>query len=273
MKLPDEYRHRESVGTEVRYNCPACGDTKERLYVTRTAKGHLYHCHNCAPKMSGFVYDKSTPTPTETLHRLSNPQVNQIVEQSEIVLPKDFTPDIPMPGLAWLYKYGITDEEIQRYSFGYSSYHNRLVLPVYDADARLCYYQARTLGVPSKSNPKYINVRSKGKDGYFWQSARNSFWGCFNIVLVEDILSAVKVGRSCNCIGLLGSYIPSSLTSELVKYHKIYIWLDADKWKESIKYAIKLSAQMGKQVVPIYTEMDPKGYTTRDIAGILGGSG
>lgn len=265
--LPSQYRHYDPIGVEVRFNHEECGDKRSRLYVTRLANGWKYHCHNCAPQCSGFYRLSGIPSPKETLDAVLKvtEKTNHFVGKVE--LPSDFTTRIPGTGLTWLYKYGITDEEIACYNFGYSRHLNRLVLPVYQDDV-LIFWQGRNLGQVTKQNPKYLNIRSKGRDAYFRV-------GCGGISLpnklaiVEDILSAVKVGRICPSIALLGSYIPDSLTRILVKYQKVGIWLDPDKKKEAIRYAARYQKLLGKLVIPILTDKDPKDYTDAEIKGYI----
>lgn len=256
--LPEKYRHREELDSEVAFDHEECGDSRTRLYVKRTSKGHLYHCHNCG--FRGFQRG-GLLTPSETVRVLKQePQLETTIVK-DVRLPNDFTTEIPPEGLAWLYKYGITDEEIRAYGLGYSPSLQRLILPVY-SEGDLVYWQGRSLNKDQK--PKYINVKQGGRDVYFSRNTESD-WGC----LVEDILSAIKVGRVTSSIGLLGSYIPSILSRNLLEFDRVYIWLDEDKWKDSVKYARKLSVLLGKRVTPIRTELDPKEYSTEGIREIL----
>lgn len=90
-------------------------------------------------------------------------------------------------------------------------------------------------------------------------------------VLVEDSLSAIKVGRHCASYTLFGSTIDNVKLSWLVKpYKKIYIWLDSDKFN----YAKLLSERvqmMGKESVVVFTQQDPKYVEDSDIVKLLSG--
>jgi hypothetical protein len=275
MKLPKEYRFSGAIGEQQNFNCPSCNDTRGRLYVKKVAGGYLTHCHNCAPKMSGFTPSGELLTPREMREVIEKHKEYQVVAPSEIALPRDFTPVIPPPGLAWLYKYGITDGEILQYRFGYSPYLRRLVMPVFDRVDALIFWQGRILDV---GQPKYINVRSSGRDVYFqsrskpcvsavgsMESRRDS-----RVCLVEDILSGVKVGRVCNTIALLGSYIPDSLIRNLISYGEIIIYLDEDKLASALKYQRRIALLTGgKKVRVVSTKLDPKEQSMEEIRNVL----
>ena len=267
--LPLTCRFYGQIGEQRRFDCPSCGDARGRLYVKRVAGGWKFHCHNCAPKMSGFCRDSTLLTPSQLAQVLHKPERNQVVSQSEIRLPSDFSPDIPDRGKAWLYGYGISELDVAQYGFGYSVYCGRLILPVYDAGGSLVFWQGRNLGQVTKENPKYINVRAAGRLVFF-EAHPSSLWlrrDC--CVLVEDILSAIRVGRYFPCIALLGSYIPTELFRNLNGYKHLHIWLDKDKTASAARYMRRMAVLMNKSVGMTVTDLDPKEQTDEFIRSIL----
>lgn len=241
-----------------------CGDTRSRLYERDTPKGILWYCHNCG---KGGLKFKDGLTPKEVI-RLCTPIEEEQVE-GIVTLPKDITYLLPIEALAWLWKYDLDQYEIDTMRCCYSPSMNRLILPVYKGVAgaadELVYWQGRTLGEPSKKNPKYINSRKKkGEDCYF-KAMYGAPYPHASICIVEDIVSAVKVSRACDCLALLGSYIPTNLIRYIVAYDKILIWLDYDKQKESIQFSKRLRELTGKDIRCIITEQDPKEYSTEEI--------
>lgn len=255
--------------SEKRSNCTKCNDTRGRLYERETEKGVIFHCFNC--NYSGFRPHKPF-TPSELLKRLEERNQSVIPSASgtanKVRLPYDFDERIPNKGLQWFYKYGIFQEDIKKFHFGYSQKYNRVILPVFD-DEELVYYQARTLDPPSKNNPKYINVRQSGAKNVWFKNFSNTKNDV--LVVVEDILSAVKVGKVTNAVSLLGSYIPTSFTTLCNDFDKIYLWLDRDKLKESIAYAKKLRLYSGKLVSVVVRDKDPKEHNISEIEEILNG--
>lgn len=255
----------QSIGEEVRCSHVECKDTRDRLYIRRTPKGYLYHCFNCG--WAGFkpLGDSSSTSidySREYLSNIKNANKETFIENKKILLPYDFTYEIPYKGKLWLDKYYITEDEIKRYRFGYSEKMNRLILPLYDPSGELIYWQGRNLNKPTKDSPKYINVKSR-------KSSFCIFGSGPTCVLVEDILSAIKVGRVTTCIPLLGSYISTNMLTFINKYETILIWLDEDKRFDSLKYSKKIRIFTGKPCRSIITELDPKEYNTENIYNII----
>lgn len=254
MILPEQYQFVGEVGEQQRFNHEECGDTRRRLYVARTSNGYLFHCHNCAPAFSGRCR-------TSNNRRLSNRDLlsSQEVTKDESILslPEDYTPRISDAGVAWLMKYGITPDEIKRFKIGYSPSANRVILPVY-RDGALIFWQGRALG---EAKPKYLSPHIKGDNKWFVNPSVTST----TVVLVEDVLSAIKVGRVSASIALLGSHIPNSILDICSQYDKIILWLDYDKRVEAVKYAKRLHSLLGKQILVVATQKDPKEYPTEEI--------
>lgn len=241
-----------------------CTDTRSRLYLRSVPAGTVWFCHNCG---AGGIKRNTKLTPSEILKRAKQSVIPSTAGTYKTIrLPSDFSLKIPTEGLKWFFKYGIYLEEIERYRFGYSDYNNRLILPVYNDDA-LVYFQARTLGTPSKTNPKYLNVKLSGAKNVFFKVLSNPV--SKSVVIVEDILSSIKVGRVENSIALLGSYVPTSLTEICNHFDTIILWLDRDKLKSSLKYCQTLQARTGKQVKIVMVDKDPKEYSNDEIKNIL----
>jgi len=260
-QLSHSYFHNEPVGEEIRFSHEECNDTRDRLYVKRTRTGYLYHCHNCG--LNGWVHGKRSLSPKETLQALEKPKKNQVVKDVKLNLPHEFTTQLSPKAQIWLEKYGITDDEANKFRFGMLPHRNRLLLPVYDSNDSLVYYQTRYLDKPTKQNPKYLNVRASGAKNVFFICNHRATDLC---ILVEDILSAIKVGRQVDSIALLGSYIPPRIVDILQGYARVCIWLDPDKRAEALKYSKQLNALLGVPVTPIISPKDPKEHSNVEIA-------
>lgn len=263
---------------EERSDCPRCDDTRQRLYTKKVRGGWVRVCHNenCYAN-DGFIAEGET-TPTETV---SN--VLQVLQQSEdtqmnivreIRLPSDYGESIiPNEGYAWLYKYGIEDEEIKSFGIAYSERYKRLILPVFN-DTKLVYWQGRNLFKATKDNPKYLNIRQSGAKNVFFKRCCERHSDIFSntLVVVEDIISAIKVGRYFNSLALLGSYFPIDILNEFKDYDTIIIYLDSDKWKTSIKAAKHFNQITGKRFIVRYHEHDPKELSDEEIITFIGGT-
>jgi hypothetical protein len=268
----------EGISLEERINCPECEDTRKRLYIKKVSGGYIRHCHNnnCY-EGKGFVATDGRSTPSDTIrhviHTVKTDELSTDQTVKNIQLPLDANSTIPVLGLGWLYKYYITDEEIKKYGICYSEQYRRLILPVYQ-DEQLIYWQGRSLKPPetsskscyTKDNPKYLNIRQSGAKNVFFKVTLSTIP---LLVVVEDILSAIRVGRTHNSLALLGSYFPTTLLKEFSQYDKIIIYLDHDKWQTAIKAAIKFNKITGKQFVIKDHLLDPKALSPDELQTFL----
>ncbi|MGL4336095.1 MAG: hypothetical protein ACRCST_04310, partial [Turicibacter sp.] len=88
------------------------------------------------------------------------------------------------------------------------------------------------------------------------------------VVVVEDIVSAIKCNRYVNALPLFGSSLTTKILSNLTKFVKIFIWLDADKMKNSME-AVNLLQQIHPCVSCIFTTSDPKECSDEEICKYL----
>jgi len=252
---------------EVRYSHEKCGDTRDRLYVKRTRKGTLYNCFNCG-------YSAFKPSKGASLEDTKE-RVNAALDYSSyplqsgqrcISLPHDVNMALPAQAMLWLSRYDIRESEIAKYRFGYSEKLNRLILPLYNQEGELVFWQGRNLGKATRDNPKYLNVRSS-KDCAVVINAEHSDGS--KVVIVEGILDAIKVGRQIHAIPLLGSHLSTKVLQKVGQYDMIYVYLDYDKRMSSIKFCNKIKLFTGKKCKSIITELDPKDQNDEEIRRLV----
>lgn len=256
-----DLRRSQIVGEEYRYNHDKCGDTRERLYVKKTSEGYVYHCFNCG--WSGFKKDKQVTSLSNTKEYLNARQNNgnsDDTRRANLYLPTDCTNLLPDMAWNWLGRYGITTDEARKYHFQYSPKLRRLILPLYNPQGELIYWQGRTLTKPTKENPKYLNVSVSKRSYAVFNPTKST-----SVCLVEDILSAIKVSRQVAAIPILGSYINGTLLTYLKDFDIIYCWLDLDKRWDSLKYSQRIRLLTGKPCSSIITDLDPKEYNDEQI--------
>ena len=254
--IPEEFFDPEApMGLGQRHRHPGCCDGKDRaLVITRFDRGWLWKCHRCQEKGVKWLEGIS---PSRYVKWQQSINVKPVVTAKDIELPLDFTYDIPSKGMGWLYSNNLTDSDIKKWQIGYSPTLGRVILPVYQQD-ELVYWQGRFLGTPDKvKNPKYTNVFKQGRDSiYFWNLEADTK----EIVMVEDIISAINVGHICNTVGLLYAYVPDDLVMKLsVRYSPVIMWLDWDK-NNRVLGRLKRYRSMGINVKAIMTRLDPKTY-------------
>lgn len=278
--LTDYLNSNAELNKAVRYDyCPLCEShvSRKGFIVTRTTKGFLMWCHSChkkkfVPHGGGIMYpaySECMRSGKKFLAKLRAMPEEQDIQNTVVVLPPDFTTEIPTAARLWLHKYGITQEEIKQFKFGYSPRYERLILPVYDEAGTLVYWQGRYFG--TGNSPKYFNVRSTSRQEVWFDTI--STGGDSNvIVLVEDIVSAIAVARSgVRAIALLGSYLMDSLTEYLVSLsslsndRQVCVWLDPDKRSSCAQFAKRLVSFGVKARAVLSSDRDPKEYNVEDI--------
>ncbi len=248
-------------------DCPFCKErvSSKGFVVTRSESGFLMWCHKCHTKR--FIKN-GVPSFRQCVKNLRDRKKLQPHEceastavTKVIVLPEDYTTEIPNTGLAWLALYNVTPEEQARYRFGYSPSLDRLIIPVYTENGDLCFWQGRRLSSDS-SRPKYLNISLGRTDIKFYINNNSP-----TTVVVEDVLSALAVARAgYNSVSLLGSYVNDSIVEFLVRLGtRCVVWLDPDKRRESLCVTKRLRGLGLQSVSLVLPDKDPKDYTPDEV--------
>ena len=211
------------VGEQVHINhegCEAGVDRKKRLYIKREETCIIAFCHHCGGK--GIYHLKG-----------SKPRHVSVLRNKGVVLRKvkdvHFSPScefdvkkFSLPAKAWLYRYRLTDKQIKDNFIGYDPISDRVVLPIFDDNGLLIFWQARAL---HGEQPKYYSETSVDKPYFLYEHPTSKV-----LVVVEDMLSAIRVGEHANALALLGTTLTDeSIVALLSKgYTSIVIWLDDD---------------------------------------------
>ena len=173
---------------------------------------------------------------------------------------------LPKECYTWLAKYHISFKDTEQHRFFWDRDKFLMVMPIYDGE-RMVSSTGRYFG-PNPDHPKYV---SKGyKTGYFKLISPVTPSPVY--VLVEDMLSAIRVGKVANAIPLLGTFAPRELILNLAgKQAVLRFWLDRNKADEAIKQAAR-ARQWVKDCATIVTDLDPKEYSDEQIKGFISAS-
>jgi Zn ribbon nucleic-acid-binding protein len=179
-------------------------------------------------------------------------RINKVQEVHKPIADMETTAELPIVAKQWLYKYSITPEEIVKHNFQWNPTINMLVL--YKDDR---YWQGRMF---NNTKQKYLSYGSKPV---------LTFGEGRKVVVVEDILSAIKVARLTSSACLLGSSLSREMLFHLQQnYDNIIIWLDRDKATTAMKIS-KQFIQLGKQSGVVISTKDPKEYSTEELKNWL----
>lgn len=230
--------------------CPSCGK-KGCFSIVRTTTQLAYQCFSC--KISGYI-NMTKPT-------LQQRKLYKEMQQEHTVaeLPYDYTTLLPNEAKIFMMKYALDDKQLSRNNIGYSPHREMFVYPVhYKGELKAVQYR---LLYNDPDMPKYITHGDKAP--YVINHATSD-----DVVLTEDILSAIKVSKYTNAICLLGTSLTFRHLKELIdgKYKRIFIWLDPDKAGVDgrRKIAKELSIYGFKPIV-LKSEGDPKETFYKDI--------
>jgi len=233
--------------------CPRCASSD--AYTEYDDGGT--HCFSCGLHTPGNAYKKLLGGATVTQKKLKLSLCPPLPGDAARLLGWGI--DGVFHVVDWLQRYGITHAEMDEYQFLYSPEKRYLIFPVYDPNGNLVMWQARYFG-DNPSHPKYITRGVPADVLHILGRPSDS------IVLVEDLLSAIKVSRVAAAMPLWGSHISANLIQRIsLEYSSAILWLDYDKRVEAVEMAI------GK-AIPIkvvITKHDPKMYNDIEIQGFL----
>lgn len=239
-------------------NCSAGTDTKERLYIRRDEDGRtiLAYCHHCGGSgcYRGYVVPfEQNGTVRE--HDESRCRTHVTCPDGEGIPYEDW----PIRAQVWLQKYGVTRNELLQYRIYYSPSDLRIVIPNFCND--VCnLYQLRAIHPDQK--PKYI-TRTSGKTSSYWMASSNH--KCDMVVLAEDAISAIILGRVFNSVALLSNAISDCDLKEIVtNYKRFVVWLDNDSIDINDKALnLKRRLELYGTTIMITGYNDPKYYGDR----------
>ena len=238
--------------------CPENCGSGTKLSVNHSIGSYWCNCYRCGFTDSEPV-DYNNLKSISALRELNNNAVDEVLP---LTLPEDFTNDIPVRGRIWLHKCGLLVSEWEKYNIGFSPRLQRVILPVYDKNKNLIWYQCRAIHIGQQ--PKYIQPSANRNNVAFYSSFEDSK----RIVLTEDIMSAIIVGRVAKACSLLGTKLPDGISSDIINYDLVTTWLDSDRAGTTGAYNIKKKLSCVTSVNNICTKDDPKlqlGARVKDI--------
>lgn len=227
--------------------CPECrklGNDRSGDNLAVYSDGHSY-CYRC-----GYHSNRT---------RITNSTTKSI--PSSIILPADVTTELPYEARQWLNKYELTRLDISRNHIMWSEKYSRIVFPYFN-ETELLAWQGRYIG------------EDKTKAKWFSQGKIHEIIHPLQVhqrqaVLVEDIVSAIKVSKICGAIPIFGSSVSTKQILRLKSIvDEVWFWLDPDMRGKSLKLA-HISNILGLTAHTIFSDKDPKEHTHEEINNIL----
>lgn len=208
--------------------------------------------------------------------------------------PFDYTREVPAAALKWLLQYGLP-WSYWKESLGYSPKEGRLVFDVGNPlDFSIGrYIEELDQGGALRRGGELPVLGTKGQESSYKSPSstpnqdkpvRKWFvWGdCHKhtevvgaerdgpIVLVEDLISAHKVGQVTTAVPLFGTKLyPCHIHTLINKNKPVVLWLDKDQELNVKKQAWQLESVINRPVKVVITDKDPKELSFESIKDIL----
>ena len=240
---------------------------KAKLAITLKSCGTiLAHCKHCGAGGGWKPRTRDMGYIRDSLKGLRDMAQSRIVK-----LPDDYTRDLtrwePLAA-AWISKYGITQDEVERYGLGYSASYRSVVLPCYD-DGRLLGVQYRRM-VCAEGEPKYVSLRRGGAIHNYCAHNGSSGSVQHTVFVVEDTLSAIKCARVADAIAILGSSLSDAVIARIKDYETFVLYLDNDN-NQVLRNRMKIATRLRNfgRVIVVRDIADPKARSTEELQGLL----
>lgn len=264
IELAKKLRLNESVRTPCVEEC----GSDDSQSVTHKAKGYYRYCFRCHSKALS----------PKGLRSIKDINSVMEVDKKSNELPDDlqfmYSEDVPLEAQYWSLKYGVSLFSIDENGWGWSSKHERIIIPVFDWNtSEYIGWQGRSV---YEDVPKYI---SRGKlSTVLYQTERAYNNTSSTMVIVEDALSALKLGTvGVNAAAVLGSGISDGQLHYILRRNpkKIVTWFDSDNAGQI--GAAQLSRSLRRLLPPcgghsienVITGRDPKEHTIESIREVL----
>lgn len=245
-------------------SCPFCLNGQSTPCFATYDNG--YFCFRCGVKKS---CDKS--------HYAFRPAPLQAAAIKVPNVTCDFSPNV----LQWLYKYYIFEDLIKKYGIYYvpsdEVSEESLLFGIYE-EQELVFWQRRFF--PSK---RFITGGDKNTP--FLIMSEKCIHNADTIVLVEDFISAIRVGEHANVLCLWGVHVNNVMSKLLANLNmNIVIWLDPDeagkkaanelliKLTKNAEYSAKyraFSVRESRMISILETGKQPKDYSDFELSNIL----
>lgn len=220
--------------------CPRCiengKDSRKDNLIIYSDGG--YHCFSCGLHRSGKIWH--LPLKEDNV--------------DEKVLPNDFSREVPGVAWQWLLQFGLGWRYWQPY-VGWSEKDSRLVFTVGEPAFASTGRFIETGAVRDRKPVKWFHYGPVKKHPALYGDMESAK----SVVLVEDLISAHKLGQVTLATPLFGTSVNEPLVPVLRHLRlPIIMWLDKDQEQWAAKRANWLATITGLPVKYLSTDKDPK---------------
>lgn len=238
--------------------CPRCyneGRDRSGDNLGVYSDGHKY-CFRCE------LY-----VPSNSIRRIISDGEESGRKQGDIFLPVDSSFEYPNSALQWCGRYYLDRNTLLSHRVLWSESRQRLVFPIF-SDRTLLGHVGRYFGKePLTGTKRKWDSRGDLKNILHFIGRSDK-----RIIIVEDIVSAIRVSKFGIGLPVFGSHVGIDRFKRIARTQygdlQCVIWLDPDMHIKIIKES-NLGASMGLKTRSILSDKDPKEYTDKEICNIL----
>lgn len=264
----------------INHNTEECNGDSKSLKIERKYNGDLVaHCFRCGK--SGSSRENFSRALAEQKERVihgrsdreDQQEYNSVVQRcrannlfaERITDPSGW----PLKARVWVRQYGITDEECRDNNIVWVPSKQRIGMFQMSPTGEILAYQLRKV-YDEDPAPKILSHTLSPT------IIHHNNVGGTTLVLVEDLLSSIKVGRYADCIPLFSTSLSDKTLAYISAqgYKEVLVWLDNDK-PQVIKDAQRIVRRIENigLVGRMATQKsgNPKSYSDKDIEDLLKG--
>jgi len=266
---PEEYMTHapDEVGQRVRVNHESadCTGGSKAMTVERKEDGVYAKCFRCG------AYGRSVEGKLRHFFPKAAGSGTGASTISHVSMPRDSSNVIgswPNRASVWIRRARITDSEVIKHGISYSESLGRVVIPI-TTGGEFIGYLARKIFEEDEGPKYYIRTKDPSKMMFCVDnSTGHSEW----VVLCEDVLSAIRIGRHLPSCAILGTEVSDYAISQLTRGRKYgIVFLDYDNSiviRKSRKLKNKLELLLDR-VHLVNMSIDPKNMSDKELLDIL----
>ncbi|MCI0529585.1 MAG: hypothetical protein L0Y56_19255, partial [Nitrospira sp.] len=183
---------------------------------------------------------------------------------SPLMLPEDVCKTYPPQAAEFLIDCGLTPEDMMSPFIYYSPHWRRIIFPIMDTTNKLRGWMGRAIEV--QQYPKWYTMRNfNGYEYVHIIGASPEDPEGTPLVIVEDLISAIRVGKHFPCLCLFGLSLTETAAARVAQeFVNVVVWLDDGATSHALNHAEKIHSYGSKTFI-LWTVSDPKYHTAAEI--------
>ncbi len=256
----------DDIGRKARANhdSPDCAGGSNSMIVERKDDGVYAKCFRCGK------FGRSLEGKPRHFFPTSKASSDGAYASRDVTMPRDSTTDDrswPSGARVWVGQARVTPTESKTYGIAYSATLGRIVIPI-SSGGEFIGFLARKIFKEDEGPKYYMRTKQPTKMVFMINNMNHPDV----VVLCEDVLSAIRIGRHVSSCAILGTEVSDYAINKLTKdrRHGI-VFLDYDNRiviKKSRVLKNRLELLLDK-VHLINTRIDPKNLDDKELSDLL----